>query len=133
MFSCIFLVKDKITKLSVRNFGGHPVKIFASTTMGYVHRESKHILGLFSKNNGETLVKHNSAKICQDKSPGQAKHDATKGAFQTNSRQKPECDYICSEVEISGAQSNNLVNEQSHENSYIERLISTFAECALLC
>ena len=90
----IFLIKDKITKLSVRNFGGHPVKIFASTTMGYVHRESKHILGLFSKNNGETLDKHNSAKICQNKSPGQAKHDVTKGAFQTNSRQKPESDYI---------------------------------------
>ena len=41
----IFLVKDRITKLSVRNFGNLPVKIFASTTMGYVHRECKHILG----------------------------------------------------------------------------------------
>jgi len=57
-----FLAKNKTTNLSVRNFGGRPVKIFASTTMGYVHRESKNILGLSSKNNEEILDKHNLAK-----------------------------------------------------------------------
>jgi len=96
--------------------------------MGYVHRECKHILGLFSKNNEERLDKHSSAKTNQNKFPRQAKRDATNSAFQTNSEQIPEHDHISSnsEVEISRARINKLVGEQSHGNAYIEKVDFNF-------
>ena len=120
------MAKNKIANLSIRNFGARPVKIFASTTMGYVHRKSKNILGLFSKNNKEIIGEHNCVRFGRDKSPGQAEFGATKCALQTAPGMRPRRDFNDSKIEICGAKGSDLVDKQSHANSCIEKTGSNF-------